>query len=279
MKVIIPTYKRADTIGKCGGTLYALREVKDLITLVVRPEEVDAYKVHGVNLDVLPAAVKDLGATRQYIWDKYSKSEDYFVIMDDDVQYFNKSLRVQDLEPGSVALKKPNQFWYCPNVNTREDLLQMFKDLENELKQGFGMTSPRPNWTFPDGNDEHYPRRTSTFVTGFWVMNGKLLRDLNLRFDRWVSTGDIDFLFQMLSKGVDSSYLCSYKYNIDVMCQHSEVHQNEIREHEEFAAAWPGYVKKRRVCKSYGFSEQGRQSLTYLRKKLLKDSQQRDDQN
>lgn len=274
MKIVIPTYQRSHRIHLNGGSLYALREVLDQVVLVVRPEEEHLYEVHGVELDVLPVTVKNIGQTRQYIWDKYSKSEDYFVMMDDDVQYFNQSLRVQDYRPGTFELKKPDQFWFCPRVETRTEITKMFKTLKGELERGTGMCSPRPNWTFPDGSDKNYPVRGSVFVTGFWCFNAKILRDKNLRFDNFNSCSDIDFLYQVLSLGIDCTYRMDYKYNIDLMCVSSELHTNEVQEYRDFMAKYPEYVKKRKSGKAYnyGFAEEGRGSLTYLRHKLLIDA-------
>lgn len=275
MKIVIPTYQRAHRIAEKGGSLHAFRHILKDVVLVVRPEEVEAYSVHGVALDVLPAWVKNIGQTRQYVWDKYSMSEDYFVMADDDLQYFSKSIRVHDYPADTFPLKKPDQFWWCPTLKSKADFKEMFKVMKDELKSGVGMTSPRPNWTFPDGSDKNYPRRSTVFVTGLWFLNGKLLRDKNLRFDNFNSCSDIDFLYQVLSLGIDCTYRMDYKYNIDVMCAISELHANEVQEYRDFMAKYPDYVRKRKSGKAhnYGFAEEGRGSLQYLRSKLYKDSQ------
>lgn len=274
--IVILSYKRAHKIAKNGGTLYALnKELHEHVTLVVRAEEAEQYAEHGCKLDVLPPEVKDIAGTRQYIWDKYSHLP-YFCQLDDDIHYFNQTLRRND-DPSLPYTRKPDQFWYCPILRSREQQEKMFADLVAELQKGVGMTSPRPNWTFPDGSDRCFPVTHASFVTGFYLFNCDLLRPINLRFDFGNSTGDADAVFQVLAHGIDCTYRTDYKYNIDLPGNHdpnSEVHARQMEEYPLLVQKWTPYIKLRKPSKrfNYGYASTGLGSIMQHRAKCLKDA-------
>jgi hypothetical protein len=253
--IVIPTWKRVDN-QRTWNQLHP--DLRQHVVFVVRPEEADKFgKYAPSTIDVLPPEVQNLAMTRQYIWDKYSKLHDRFYQLDDDV-----------LGLFSVSFDE-NMRWSSVRLTDLQGQRALFAAMETELDSGVGICSPRPNWTIADTRSHRFPRHSGAFITGFYAFDSKRLRDLNLRFDRGVSTGDIDFIYQVLSRGIDCTYVTSWKYDIDLMQPVSDVHKNEIEEYRAFLDMWPGYVKRRtKERHHYGNSEEGRGSLMYFRTKL-----------
>lgn len=281
LPIVILTYKRTEL----QRTWLAIApELRHHIIFVVREEEAEviAEKYAPSKVDVLPPWVTNVAQTRQWIWDKYSVEYDAFYQLDDDIQYFSAMMRRSD-DPTLPHLKnRPDQVWYCPTLSTDADgQMRMFKTLEDEISTGVGITSPRPNWTFPSPEDKVYPRTKAAFVTGFYLMNAKLLRPLNLRWDRWNSTGDLDFLFQILGHGIDCTFRTDFMYNIDQSLD-SSIHSEENREFHEFFEHWKPYAKKKVTVRKgmdprswrakFGEKLEGRGSLSFSRVKLLADA-------
>ncbi len=257
--IIIPTWKRVDN-QRTWNLLHADLH-KDVI-FVVRPEEADVMRVKYApsQVDVLPESVKDLAATRQYIWNKYSVLHDRFYQLDDDVL-------------GFFAMTFDGK-WQSTRLLSLDEQMSLFDAMQRELDDPtVGVASPRPNWTIADAGKNRYPRHSAAFCTGFYAFDAAKLRPLNLRFDRWVSAGDADFIYQILASGLNSIYDTRWKYDIDLMQPVSEVHKDEAREYKEFMEAWPGYVKQRpRERHHYSHAEEGRGSLILYRTKLWKDA-------
>lgn len=253
--IIIPTWKRVNN-QRTWNVLHP--ELRKNVIFVVRPEEAQLYGCYAPStVDVLPPEVQNLAMTRQYIWDKYSAIYDRFYQLDDDV-----------LGLFSAQFDTSGK-WSSKRLIELEDQLALFSALQEELDAGVGITSPRPNWTIADTRSHRFPRHSGAFVTGFYAFDAAKLRHLNLRFDRGISTGDIDFIYQVLSKGIDCTYNTRFKYDIDLMQSVSDVHKNEIEEYRAFLEMWPGYVKKRtKERHHYGNSDEGRGSLMYFRTKL-----------
>ena len=250
MKIVIPTYRRPDA-QKTLATLHP--DLHDDVVLVVRPEEKEAYSYVFPHLEVLPDTVKDIAATRQYIWDKYSKSEDVFALLDDDITDIRHIVMDGRDRPVSQFMPTYDQF-------------DMFAELVACLNDKVGIVSPRPSWQMPAAH--RYPIHSAAFCTGFYVFNAKLLRDLNLRFDRFTWAGDIDFIFQVLSHGIDTQFLCTYKYNIDA---NSKAYDGD--EYERLAAMWSKYIKRRpKDVLGYDYADEGPSAYKYHRKQCLKDA-------
>lgn len=269
--IVIPTYKRID-VQDSWQALHP--EIRPYVIFVVRPEEAEemARKYAPSTVDVLPDSIKDIMATRQYIWDKYSKLHDYFFQMDDDIGYFSSYELVNE----------PNRKFKCTylgakrsprstftGIATAEMQGEMFERLLNELKTGVGMTSPRPNWTFPaDGTN--YPSQRNVLVTGFYAFNAKLLRDLPIRFNDWASCGDTNACLDVLAHGLPVTYCTDFFYNIDVLAEHSTLRARVVKDHEELAARWVGYIRPRATKKEGQLGAMA--SYTYLRKKLFEEA-------
>ena len=262
--IVIPTWKRTDN-QRTWNVLHP--DLRQHVIFVVRPEEavVMAEKYAPSRIDVLPPEVQNLAMTRQYIWDKYSKLHDRFYQLDDDI------LGLFDawFSPTPTPTNPEKLKWTSKRLIGLDEQLALFKKLEDELDTGVGITSPRPNWTIADTRSHRFPRHSGAFITGFYFFDAKRLRNLNLRFDRGVSTGDIDFIYQVLSRGINCTYVTSTKYDIDLMQPVSDVHKNEIEEYRAFLEMWPGYVKRRtKERHHYGNNDEGRGSLMYFRTKL-----------
>jgi len=241
MRIIIPTYRRIQT----QDTWLAIHpDLRQFITFVVRPEEAtDIRHLYSPSsVLILPEHIKNIQGTRQFIWDTFSKSEDYFVQLDDDIGYFGRTY------PNPASDKPKFKFVYLAASlkkkstipGTAQEQRTMFDRLRSELKQGFGMTSPRPNWVFP--RLVGYPRMTNGLVTGFCAFNAKLLRDKNIRFDRWASCGDTDAHLQVLALGIPTSYCTDYFYNIDALAENSSIRDRVIKDHKEMCDAWAPYI-------------------------------------
>ena len=266
--IIIPTYKRVHI----QETLNAIHpDLHRHIIFVVRPEEADVMqKLHMYSeVDVLPASVKNIQATRQYIWDKYSKSHDYFFQLDDDIDHFSKVELVNEagrkFKCTNIGAKQSPRCTSSRATGTAAQQEAMFKRLIAELRKDVGMTSPRPNWIFPSIED--YPRRSNVLVTGFYAFNAKLLRDKNIRFDRWASCGDTDACLQVLAHGIPTTYCSDYFYKIDVLAEHSSIRESVAQDHIELAQAWESFVKPRKTIKTGELGVMA--SYTYYRKKLF----------
>lgn len=247
MNIIIPTYRRAQNVK----TLKTLApEFHKDVTLVVRPEEVDVYRVHGVHLDVLPDTVKNLAGTRQYIWDRY-KHLDTWMYMDDDITGFST------VSPGT----------FKQTALPLQAQTEMFSALKAMLSPEIGAVSPRPSWQIPHEN--RYPIHRAAFVTGFYMFNGVLLRDLDLRFDRFHWAGDTDFVLQLLSRGIDTQFLCTYKYSIDIASCHFEGD-----EFIRLAAMYPKYIRPRKAKPRfhYSYKDAGPKAYTFYWANCLKDA-------
>lgn len=259
LPIIIPTWKRANN-QRTWNLLHP--ELRQNVIFVVRPEEalVIQEQYAPSRVDVLPSTVKDLASTRQYIWDKYSALHNRFYQLDDDVL-------------GFFAMTFDGK-WQSRRLLSLEEQMSLFNAMQRELDDPtVGVVSPRPNWTIADAGKNRYPRHNAAFCTGFYAFDASKLRQLNLRFDRWVSAGDADFIYQILASGLNSIYDTRWKYDIDLMQPVSEVHKDEAREYKEFMEAWPGYVKQRpRERHHYSHAEEGRGSLILYRTKLWKDA-------
>lgn len=245
MKIIIPTYKRAD---KQHTFNLLCPELQAKTTLVIRQEELEQYSKVTNNLDVLPPGEHNIATTRQYIWDKY-KHEPEFAMLDDDILGFNK-----------VKLENGKQ------VKDRalypEEQLSMFETLRC-MPDTVAMVSPRPSWQMPKKN----LILSAALVTGFWVFNSKVLRKYDMRFDNFVWAGDADFVFQCLSLGLDTQFNGTWKY--DITCN-SKTYVGT--EYEDFAKKYSKYIKPRKPCYGYSVSETGPSTLKMYRKRCLDDN-------
>lgn len=277
MKIVIPTYNRIHV----QDTWHALHsDLHKFVTFVVRPEEAKQIKelYPRSEADVLPSSVKNIQGTRQYIWDKYSKLYDVFFQLDDDIGYFSHNELVNEpnrkYKSTYLAAKRSPRSAFTGTASAA-DQLRMFKRLIDELNTGIGMTSPRPNWVFPP-SDKNYPSMSNVLVTGFYAFNAKLLRDKNIRFNRWASCGDTDACLQILAHGIPTTYCTDYFYNIDVLAEHSIIRSRVQQDHEELAEAWGEYIRPRRTTKGGELGTMA--SYTYLRKKLFTDAPFKDNQ-
>lgn len=271
--IIIPTYKR---IFKQDTWATIHSELRKFIIFVVRPEEADEMRVRYApsQVDVLPASVKDIMATRQYIWDKYSKLYDAFFQMDDDISGFSFcDVTYQEdgkpkfkYTPCAASIKKADRVELSVELQ-----LNMFKRCLDELSSskypnGVGMTSPRPNWMFPSAGKD-YPTNPNKLVTGFYCYNAKLLRDKIIRFNDWASCGDTNACMDVLSYGIQTTYCTDYMYVIAPLVGTSMLRARVVKDHEEMAVRWAGFMNPRESKKD---GELGAlSSYTYLRKKLF----------
>lgn len=269
--IVIPTYRRT----KVQDTWQALHpEIRPYVIFVVRSEEADIMleRYTPSKVDILPDTVKDIMSTRQYIWDKYSKAHDYFFQLDDDIGYFSKYELVNEpkrkFKCTYLGAKRSPRSSFV-GIATAADQVEMFERLIQELKTGVGMTSPRPNWTFP-ADGPNYPSQRNVLVTGFYAFNGALLRDKLVRFDDWASCGDTNACLDVLAHGIQSTYCTDFFYNIDVLAEHSQLRANVIQDHKEMAERWSGYMKPRNTKKEGQLGALS--AYTYQRKKLFENA-------
>ena len=108
MRIYIPTYGRSHRLR----SVEFLPKVAELITLVVRPNEVHAYGSLGYDMAVLPRSVKDIAATRRAVGDIAAKAGvERFLMADDDLRILerNKELKLSPLRDGRRLLKALNK--------------------------------------------------------------------------------------------------------------------------------------------------------------------------
>lgn len=184
MKIVIPTYRRVDR----QLTLAALHpDVRKDAVLVCRPDEVEPLaRRYGRECQVwaMPGNVHDLCATRQWVWENFAPMG-RFVSADDDIRRFQA--------------RAPDGAYH--DITGAEDQRRMLADLEALLDGPVGISAPRGRWNPPRKGRRIVRAGT---LDGFYMLDGRKLHPLDLRWDRVPYGQDFDFCLQVLGHGLDT---------------------------------------------------------------------------
>ncbi len=263
MKIIIPTYRRADRQGTVKALSPAFRK---LVTLVVRPEEAaETSELNPeVSVEVLPDGITNLLQTRQWIWEKFGNER--FVMADDDIRFFKR--RTVDWSVSTKGIK-------TSIIEDDEAQAEMFSALENELDSGAGMAQPGPAWLMPDL--QYWPKKSAGNCVQFVMFDGPRLQNLNIRWDRLEWVEDQDVVLQVLSKGLDCVQLQNFIFAVPLLgvgegglntdgIGPEERAIFESHAHAKLAELWPNYVKP---------SKKKKDKHVMYRARLLRDAKER----
>lgn len=245
MKIVIPTYKRANKVW----TLFALApEIAKDVILAVRAEESEEYKKHNPENEqfVLPPECVDVGSTRQAIWERFGNER--FAMLDDDI--LDISTRTYD--PNA----KPKMATTV--ITSKEEQDRMFAELDRLLDQDdIALASPTPNWIMPDVY--YWPLKTCAHVSQFFAIDSPKLAGKGLRWDRLrTNSEDQDFVLQVLEQGLDAVHMLDYTFVARPMKSGGDK--------SGLAKLWPDYVVP---------SKRDPDGLVIKRAMLFKDSRRR----
>lgn len=193
MKIYIPSKGRA---GEQLTLQNLPEELKAQTTLVVYPEEMEAYRRWKVKLLSAPERIKELGGKRQFIFEYHAARSNAwgnkFVVLDDDICQF--AYRRKD---------DPTKFTRCQS----KDVLRMFKLVERLLDDyPFVSVAGREG-----ANRRTEPILECVRMMRFLAYDAARLKICNVKFDRAAAPmDDFDVHLQLLRAGYKSGCLNSY---------------------------------------------------------------------
>lgn len=188
MRIFIPTYGRSEN----QVTFNNLPETIQINTrLVIQDREREKYeKIPSFNKLVLPAHIRGIGPTRQFLIDNYRT----VLMLDDDLDFATRRADI------------PERF----RASTPEDIENMLEAIVNTLDEGFHMVGV--------SGREGANRDTSQFKDcvrqlRIHAINCEFFREKNIRFDRVEFMEDFDATLQLLELGYPNRVLNGWVHN------------------------------------------------------------------
>lgn len=234
MRIFIPTYQRAHRLR----TVDFLPKVQDLITLVVRPEEVHAYGDLGYDMAVLPKRVKDIAATRKAVGQiAAERGEPQFLMLDDDLRILERDdgLKLTPLSDGRKLLKAVKA-----GLRKARAVAVSPRFMNNTVKEDIVFTKPQSQ------------------ATAYWTEDY-----LELEFGKAKYFEDVDRTLQLLTAGKQTAML--YNFAIDIGPMNTDGGMADWRDYRDMAAEadmmekrWPGIVRRVPDANDPGFWNDGR---------------------
>ena len=189
MRLYIHTYGRANK-----QTTWNLlpKQLKAETTFVVQKREAPQW-VGTANVLILPANIRTLSPTRQWILDQHSVKlrGPFLCLLDDDLRFDKR------------RMDKAGLF----QVATEADILALFAKLERVLKAGYvhaGLLERE------GGNRCETPFRVATRMSRVLAYNVAEVRKVDARFDRVPCKQDFDMTLQLLRAGCANYQICDY---------------------------------------------------------------------
>ncbi len=184
LRLVIPSSGRPN---KQTTLRYMPKELYSQVTVVVQMKECEQYErafrgKYPVQLSCLPSDITTLSPTRQWIIDNIE--DQYICLIDDDLRFYMRGREDNSL--------------YLQYVETQEDHVGMFRDMENYLISGgvhCGISAREGNNRIE--KDYLLNKRMMRCV----AYDVKAVRNLGVRFDRLACKTDFDVTLQLLRMG------------------------------------------------------------------------------
>lgn len=189
MKLIIPTSGRYDKWERQTTLRYLPKSIKEQCIVVVQDNEYGEYRnlltrssdSDYIQILVLPPEITTLSPTRQWVIDQFPN--DIVCLIDDDLRFY-------------VRGKRPEVPLYL-NYCEEEDLKEMFRKLEEQARiHGHSGISAREGNNFIEADHKWCAR-----MMRCCAYNTKMVKDLNIDFNRLPCKTDFDVTLQFLRQG------------------------------------------------------------------------------
>ena len=189
MKIYVPTFDRELSQITYDNLPNFMQE---LVVFVVQPEERAFFKKHYPNVMVLPFDNIGIAKTRQHIME--SAGDEKYFVFGDDLKFYMRN-KYFGLE-GTQTLLNENVWLHV--------LERVYILLDEYTYGGFSTLG-----SFPVKKKNEYVHETyNTGVFTAYFFNGKKLKEAKVEWDSTYDfLEDVDFNFQLLSKGFKSARL------------------------------------------------------------------------
>lgn len=184
-------------------------------------------------LFVLPSDVRDIGATRQHVLDRFG--DERFIMSDDDITSFRR----RELDP--------RVGFTTSTLDTEDGQREMLDAIVSELETGVSIVTPSPGGHVP--NMSHWPKRSAANALVFLAIDGPSVRGKGCCY-RLDYGEDVDFVLQVLSSGLDCVQLSRFIYMVElggsggIGSMFSEDERQAMLEsyHRKMLELWPDHV-------------------------------------
>lgn len=168
-------------------------ELQERCILIVPPDQVESYAMRYPNVIAAPNLVVDdywkgVGHVRRWIIE--NAKTDHVCMLDDDLRFYTR------------RKDKPGNFLY----STRTELNELFDEIDRQLNDyaHVGVLARE------GGNRTLEPYRQATRMMRVLAYNTKVVRPLNVQFDRLQVMEDFDATLQLLRLGYPNLVICGW---------------------------------------------------------------------
>lgn len=233
--LIIPTLGRIDR-QRTYNNLPAKWQAK--VQFVVQDHEYDAMNERYPNKVLrLPASIKKLSPTRQWIWDEFYGTR--HMVLDDDFDHFKNKTPASKMPEVKVDTK-----WISTNMTDEEfddafDTFNRWCDEEGIYHGGFSTS-----WVVPDAR--WWPHQDNVRIaTNCYFDSANLPR--NIIWDRLETSQDFDVNLQLLTQAFPNRINTKYRVtvggtNIKGGCSTYRTAETMDRVHRQLAELYPDWV-------------------------------------
>jgi len=187
MKIFIPTYGRHDKQNTLNNLPKNLRKN---VTLVVQQREAHLYEDFEQELEILPAKIKTITPTRQYILETLMSGGGKFVMLDDDLKF---DVRRKD-DTSKFRNAHPEEIELLFNKIAKE--LDNFAHVGVLAREG--------------GNRVTTRFKECTRMMRVLAYDSNVLHKENIKFNRLPLQEDFDVTLQLLRKGYPNRLICDF---------------------------------------------------------------------
>lgn len=207
---------------------------KNKVQFTVQQHEADEMRdIYGDKVLVLPADIKSISPTRQWIWDEFYGTK--FMVLDDDMEYF----KFKGPAPEGADTK-----WITRDMTDEEfdDAFDTFNEWmdKEEIHHGGFSTS----WVVPDV--KYWPHQNNVRIMTNCYFNSKHL-PRNVHWTRLPLSSDFYANLELLTQGFANRITTKYRVSIAPTnaaggCSEFRTIEKNNEVHKQLAEIFPDYV-------------------------------------